>query len=113
VVAGNFLIGLGFGWTVAAQTTFIHVIPVERMAHVTSTMIGSLIVLEGAGAVAAGAVAGAFGVPAAYLLGGAILTVVALAAIGYGRTHTQALDISRPHVATPTAEPLKPPVRET
>jgi MFS family permease len=112
VVAGNFLIGLGFGWTVAAQTTFIHVIPVERMAHVTSTMIGSLIVLEGAGAVAAGAIAGAFGVPAAYLLGGAILTVVALAAIGYGRTHTQALDISRPHVATPTAEPLKPPVRE-
>jgi MFS family permease len=112
VVAGNFVIGLGFGWTVAAQTTFIHVIPVERMAHVTSTMIGSLIVLEGAGAVAAGAIAGAFGVPAAYLLGGAILTVAALAAIGYGRTHTQALDISRPHIAAPTAEDLEPPARE-
>ena len=112
VVAGNFLIGLGFGWTVAAQTTFIHVIPVERMAHVTSTMIGSLIVLEGAGAVAAGAIAGAFGVPAAYLLGGAILTVAALAAIGYGRTHPQVLDISRPHVAAPTAERHKPPARE-
>jgi Major Facilitator Superfamily len=112
VVAGNFVIGLGFGWTVAAQTTFIHVIPVERMAHVTSTMIGSLIVLEGAGAVAAGAIAGAFGVPAAYLLGGAILTVAALAAIGYGRTHTQVLDISRPHVAAPTAERHKPPARE-
>jgi hypothetical protein len=112
VLAGNFLIGLGFGWTVAAQTTFIHVIPVERMAHVTSTMIGSLIVLEGAGAVAAGAIAGAFGVPAAYLLGGAILTVAALAAIGYGRTHTQVLDISRPHVAAPTAERHKPPARE-
>jgi predicted MFS family arabinose efflux permease len=111
VVAGNFVIGLGFGWTVAAQTTFIHVIPVERMAHVTSTMIGSLIVLEGAGAVAAGAIAGALGVPAAYLLGGAILTVTALAAIGYGRTHPQALDISRPAVATPTAEALKPPAR--
>jgi MFS family permease len=111
VVAGNFLVGLGFGWTVAAQTTFIHVIPVERMAHVTSTMIGSLIVLEGAGAVAAGAIAGAFGVPAAYLLGGALLTVAALAAIGYGRTHPRALDISRPSIATSAREPLKPPAR--
>src|SRR6202042_841781 len=73
LVAGNFVIGLGFGWTVAAQTTFVHVIPADRMAHVTSTMIGSLIVLEGAGAVAAGAIAGAFGGPAAYLAGGALL----------------------------------------
>jgi hypothetical protein len=104
VVAGNFLIGLCFGWTVAAQTTFIHVVPVERMAHVTSTMIGSLIVLEGVGAVAAGAIAGAVGVPAAYLLGGALVTVAALAAIGYGRTHTRALDISRPHIGAPAAE---------
>jgi predicted MFS family arabinose efflux permease len=99
VVLGNFVIGLSFGWVVAAQTTFIHVIPVERMAHVTSTMIGSLIVLEGAGAVAAGAVAGAIGVPAAYLLGGAVLTVAGLVAIGYSRTHPQVLDISRPQVA--------------
>jgi MFS family permease len=112
VVAGNFLVGLSFGWTVAAQTTFIHVIPVERMAHVTSTMIGSLIVLEGAGAVAAGAIAGALGVPAAYLLGGALLTVTALAAIGYGRTHTRALDISRPHVEAPAMEAFEPPARE-
>jgi len=112
VVAGNFLVGLSFGWAVAAQTTFIHVIPVERMAHVTSTMIGSLIVLEGAGAVAAGAIAGAFGVPAAYLLGGASLTVTALAAIGYGRTHTRALDISRPHVGAPPMEAFQPPAGE-
>ncbi len=101
VVAGNFAIGLAFGWTVAAQTTFIHVIPAQRMAHVTSTMIGSLIVLEGAGAVAFGAVAGAFGVSAAYLLAGAMLTAAGLAAIGYGRAHAQALDISRPQVAAP------------
>jgi hypothetical protein len=112
VVAGNFLVGLSFGWTVAAQTTFIHVIPVERMAHVTSTMIGSLIVLEGAGAVAAGAIAGSFGVPAAYLLGGAVLTVAALASIGYGRTHPQALDLSRPRVVASAPETLKPPARE-
>jgi predicted MFS family arabinose efflux permease len=112
VVAGNFLVGLSFGWTVAAQTTFIHVIPVERMAHVTSTMIGSLIVLEGAGAVAAGAIAGSFGVPAAYLLGGAVVTLAALAAIGYGRTHPQTLDISRPRAVVSAPETLKPPARE-
>jgi predicted MFS family arabinose efflux permease len=112
VVAGNFLVGLSFGWTVAAQTTFIHVIPVERMAHVTSTMIGSVIVLEGAGAVAAGAIAGSFGVPAAYLLGGAVLTLAALAAIGYGRTHPHALDISRPSVVVSAPETLNPPARE-
>lgn len=99
LVAGNFAIGLTFGWTVAAQTTFVHVIPVERMAHVTSTMIGSLIALEGAGALVFGAAAGAFGVPAAYLLAGAMMTLVGLAAIGYGRAHPHALDISRPGAA--------------
>lgn len=104
LVAGNFVIGLTFGWVVAAQTTFIHVIPVERMAHVTSTMIGSLIMLEGAGAVAFGAVAGTFGVPAAYLLAGAIVTAAGLAAINYGRSHPQALDISRPQPAAPKPE---------
>jgi hypothetical protein len=96
LVAGNFIIGLGFGWPVAAQTTFIHVIPPARMAHVTSTMIGSLIVLEGAGALAYAAVAGAFGVPAAYLLAGVILLASALAGLGYGRRHPQALSLVRP-----------------
>jgi predicted MFS family arabinose efflux permease len=101
VVAGNFAIGLGFGWVVAAQTTFIHVIPAERMAHVTSTMIGSLIVLEGAGAVAFGAVAGAFGLAAAYLLAGAMLAAAGLAGLGYGRAHPEVLDISRAHLWQP------------
>jgi hypothetical protein len=96
LVAGNFAIGLTFGWVVAANTTFIHVIPAERMAHVASTMIGSLIVLEGVGAVAFGAVAGGFGVPAAYLLAGVMATVTGLIAIGYGRSHARALDLSRP-----------------
>jgi hypothetical protein len=71
------------------------------MAHVTSTMIGSLIVLEGAGALAFGAVAGAAGVPAAYLCAGAMLTAVGLAALGYGRAHPQAVDLSRPHAGAP------------
>jgi hypothetical protein len=51
-------------------------------------------------------------VPAAYLLGGAILTVAALASIGYGRTHPQALDISRPRVVVSAPETLNPPARE-
>jgi MFS family permease len=106
VVAGNFAVGLGSAWAVAAQTTFIHVIPAQRMAHATSTMIGSLIVLEGAGAVAFGAVAGAVGVPAAYLCAGAMLTVAGLAALGYGRAHPQATDISRPQPAAP--RPARP-----
>jgi MFS family permease len=106
VVAGNFAVGVGSAWLVAAQTTFIHVIPVHRMAHVTSTMIGSLIVLEGAGAVAFGAVAGAIGVPAAYLCAGAMLTAVGLAALGYGRAHPHALDISRPQATAP--KPARP-----
>jgi hypothetical protein len=95
VVPGNFAIGLGFGWVVAAQTTFIHVIPPERMAHVTSTMIGSLIVLEGLGAVVFGAIAGAFGVTAAYLLAGAMLAAAGLAGLGHGRARPEVLDITR------------------
>jgi MFS family permease len=106
VVAGNFAVGVGSAWSVAAQTTFIHVIPVHRMAHVTSTMIGSLIVLEGAGAVAFGAVAGAVGVPAAYLCAGAMLTAAGLAALRYGRAHPEATDISRPQTAAPA--PARP-----
>jgi hypothetical protein len=98
IVAGNFAIGLGFGWVVAAQTTFVHVIPAERMAHVTSTMIGSLIVFEGVGAVVFGAVAGAFGVATAYLLAGAMLVAAGLGGLGYGRTHPEVLDIRRPHL---------------
>jgi predicted MFS family arabinose efflux permease len=101
VVAGNFAIGLGFGWVVAAQTTFIHVIPAERMAHVTSTMIGSLIVLEGVGAVVFGAVAGALGVAGAYLVAGALVTAAGLAGLSYGRAHPEVLDISRSHLRQP------------
>jgi len=104
LVAGNLAIGVGFGWIVAAQTTFIHVIPSERIAHVTSTMIGSLIVLEGVGAVAFGAVAGVFGVPAAYLLAGVLLTAAGLAGIGYGRAHPESLEVLRPAVASPAPE---------
>lgn len=101
LVAGNFAVGLGFGWIVAAQTTFIHVIPAERMAHVTSTMIGSLVVLEGVGALAFGALAGSFGVPAAYLVAGVMLAAASLAGAGYARAHSRVLDVSRPNLTEP------------
>jgi hypothetical protein len=95
LIAGNFAVGIGMGWVVAAQTTFLHVLPAERMAHATSTMIGSLIVLEGIGAIVFGAIAGAAGVPAAYLAAGAMVAIAALAAIGYARAHPQVLDLRR------------------
>jgi MFS family permease len=111
LVAGNFAIGLCMGWVVAAQTTFIHVLPAERMAHATSTMIGSLVVLEGVGAIVFGAVAGAFGVPAAYLTAGAMLAAAGLLAISYGRAHPSVLDISREpapeHSPAGSAEPAR------
>ncbi|HEV2451182.1 MAG TPA: MFS transporter [Streptosporangiaceae bacterium] len=99
LVAGNFAIGLGTGWTVAAQTTFLLVTPPARMAHVTGTMIASLVALEGAGAVAFGAIAGAAGVPAAYLAAGVMLIVAGFAGARYGRTHPRSLDLSRPDAA--------------
>jgi MFS family permease len=101
LVVGNFAIGLGMGWVVAAQTTFIHVIPTERMAHATSTMIGSLIVLEGVGAIVFGAIAGALGVPAAYLLAGLMVTAAGLGGIGYARAHPQVLDLRRDPAGPP------------
>jgi MFS family permease len=102
LVAGNFAIGLFSGWTVSAQTTFIHVVPPERMAHVTGTMIGSLIVLEGTGAVIFGAIAGAFGVPAAYLAAGVLLTVAGLAGQGYVRLHPKVRDLRRAPASRPS-----------
>lgn len=99
LVAGNFVIGLCMGWVVAAQTTYIHVISPARIAHVTSTMIGSLIMLEGAGAVAFGAIAGSLGVPTAYLIAGLMLGAAGLAGYLYGRTHARVADLRRPEMA--------------
>jgi Major Facilitator Superfamily len=95
IVAGNLAVGAGMGWTIAAQTTFVLVIPPDRMAHVTSTMVASLIVLEGVGAVVFGAVANSFGVPAAYLLAGALMLAAGLTGLGYGRRRPAAVDVRR------------------
>jgi hypothetical protein len=107
LVAGNFAVGLGSGWIVAAQTTFILVIPPQRMAHVTATMIGSLIVVEGLGALAFGAIAGAVGVSAAYLIAGALLVASGLAGLAYTQQHPQVLNLTRVHAGS-----VPPPRRE-
>jgi hypothetical protein len=96
LVAGNFAAGAGMGWTVATQTTFVLVIAPERMAHATSTMIASLIALEGLGAVAFGAAAGSLGVSTAYLLAGLTEVIAGIVGLGYARLRPRILDISRP-----------------
>lgn len=102
LVAGNFAIGLGMGWNVAAQTTFVLVIDPDRIANVTSVMIASLIALGGLGALAFAAAASSLGVPAAYLLAGVVQVACGLAGVGYGRTRPRALDLSRPKRAEST-----------
>jgi predicted MFS family arabinose efflux permease len=101
LVAGNFVIGLGMGWNVAAQTTFVLVIDPSRIANVTSVMIASVIALGGLGAVVFGTAANSLGVPAAYLLAGAIQLSCGLASVAYVRAHPQALNLTRP----PTSHP--------
>lgn len=101
IVAGNFAVGAGTGWTIAAQTTFLLVIAPERMAHVTSTMIASLIALEGAGATIFGAVANSLGVPTAYLMAGAVLLAAALTGMVYTWLRPQALDLGRDRLSVP------------
>lgn len=102
VVAGNLAIGAGMGWSVATQGTFVLVIQPARMAHVTSTMIASLIALEGIGAVAFGAAANSLGAGAAYSLAGGVEAAAGMAGIAYARLRPQALDIARPRLLPPT-----------
>jgi hypothetical protein len=104
IVAGNFAVGAGMGWIIAAQTTFMLVIPPARMAHVTSTMIASLIALEGVGAVVFGTVANSLGVSVAYLLAGVAQMAAGLAGLRYAHQRPQALDITRPQL---TPSPAK------
>lgn len=96
LVAGNLAAGAGMGWTIATQTTFVLVVPADRIANVTSVMVATLIVLEGAGALLFGAVANSMGVPAAYLLAGVMLVAAGLIGARYGRRRPEAFDIRRP-----------------
>jgi hypothetical protein len=104
LVFGNLLIGAGLGWSVAAQTTFVLVIPPDRIANVTSVMIASLIALSGIGAIAFGAIADSLGVPAAYLIAGIVQAAGGLAGLAYGRRHPAAFDIRRDNLLPSTGD---------
>ncbi len=95
LVAGNFLIGMGMGWNVAAQTTFVLVIDPDRIANVTSVMIASVIALNGLGALVFGAVADSLGVATVYALAGVLQVGAGLAAISYARRRPHVLDLAR------------------
>jgi MFS family permease len=77
----NLAIGAASGWTVGAQATFARLAPPERMGQVEVTMIASNLLVEGVGVLALSAVAvlsrhdGT-----AYLLGGGLVLVAAVAA---------------------------------
>lgn len=80
LLAGNAAAGAGTGWVVATQTTFANLAPPDRMGQVTAVMVASLVMLEGAGALGFGMVAGRWGVGAAYLTIGMVLLATGVVA---------------------------------
>lgn len=66
LLVGTAMLGLSAVWLVGVQTVLARVVPPDRIAQVTAMMVASLLVLEGLGALAAGALADAAGVPVAY-----------------------------------------------
>lgn len=81
VVAGNIVVGAAGGWLIGGQVAVLTHAPADRMAQVNATMIASLIVLEGLGALAVAGVAVAVGAWAAYLTVGVVL-LAAVAGLG-------------------------------
>jgi hypothetical protein len=63
------------------QGAFIRHAPAGQAAQINTTMVASVGVLEGAGAVLAGGVAAAVSVAAAYLCVGVLVLVMSLAAL--------------------------------
>ena len=80
-VTVNFLVGLSAVAMLGVQQAFIHHAPAGQRAQVNSTMVASVGVLEGAGAVLAGGVAAAVSVPVAYLLIGGLVLGMSLTAL--------------------------------
>jgi hypothetical protein len=79
-VVVNFCVGVAavamLGWG-----AFIQHSPPEQAVQINSTMVASVGVLEGAGAVLAGGVAAAVSVPVAYLLIGCLVLAMSLSAL--------------------------------
>jgi len=80
-LAANFCIGLAGVAMLGVQGAFIRHSPAGRIAQINATMVASVGVLEGAGAVLAGGVAAALSVSAAYLLAGVLLLGMAVVAL--------------------------------
>ena len=80
-VAVNFCVGLAAVAMLGVRGAFIRHSPPERAVQINSTMVASVGVLEGAGAVLAGGVAAAVSVPVAYLLIGGLVLGMSLAAL--------------------------------
>ncbi|MFI5957004.1 MFS transporter [Cryptosporangium sp. NPDC051539] len=81
LVTANVVIGAATGWTVGAQATFARLSPPGRMGQIEATMIASNLFLEGVGVLVLTGIAVAAGSDgAAYLVGGVLVLVAALAA---------------------------------
>jgi hypothetical protein len=77
-VVVNFCVGLAAVSMLGVQGAFIRHSPAGQAVQINTTMVASVGVLEGVGAVLAGAAAATFSVPVAYLLMGAVVLGMAL-----------------------------------
>ena len=80
-VAVNFCIGLAAVAMLGVQGAFIRNSPAGQAVQINITMVASVGVLEGVGAVLAGAVAATLSVPVAYLLVGLLVLAMSLSAL--------------------------------
>jgi predicted MFS family arabinose efflux permease len=80
-VAVNVCVGLAAVAMLGVQGAFIRHSPPGQVVQINSTMVASVGVLEGAGAVLAGGVAAVLSVPAAYVLVGVLVLAMSLPAL--------------------------------
>jgi MFS family permease len=80
-VVVNFCVGLAAVAMLGVQGAFIRHSPPGQAVHINTTMVASVGVLEGAGAVLAGVVAAILSVPMAYLLVGVLVLGMSVAAL--------------------------------
>lgn len=81
-IVANFFIGATAVAMLGVQTAFMRLSPLEHAAQINTTMVVSVGLLEGLGALVAGAIAASLGVAAAYLaVGGAIVFTAGIALI--------------------------------
>jgi MFS family permease len=96
-------INVGLGvisvWIVGARTTFARYTPAERMAQVEATMLSSINLGTGLGALLFAAIAAACGADVSYAIAAAVVTVAA----GGGLYRARAVEASAPAAESSTA----------